>query len=497
MLIDHFVTILPMPGETVRYRAVEDRHAVERYMTMKSIGRDLFADSHVVQTGRVNSTDIDLAYRFIADSARETDSEVSASFWCHLLITPEFIKSLSEEANAHGISVDTDAMVFAGVLHDAARLAYPSAYARNDLILDRMLKDFGIPKSVIDVLPSFIERLEIASAMDFSEEQLRGDTGLKHHQSVLLNAYLRSLTPEQIIFNVADNLSKRNHVGVLTMNDLRTYLLYLDGTVYNGESVWPSVKNALAKRREHALFQWHLVRRSVDWLSENGIPLDPIRENLKDYGARLVVAVRHGEVENPRGIVYNRDSVMDPADIVRLSDEGRMQIRGLGERLSARRFRFTGMLVSPNTRTLESAGELSRVSGITPDTDDRLDDTYAPNVYLSGMSMDQFQEEFKGDIYDVSVWGATHERPETIAARISDVVRDMRDSLSAGEAGMVVTHGDPLAWFLNQEETGQLPAPQTLRNSRYPPKGSAVVFVYGPDDSLFTSYFIHGTGKKY
>lgn len=483
-----------MNSEVARIHAVENPLTFERYLKMKQIGREIFHDSHVVRTGEVDEDDIGLAYRFVSESARATDPEVFASYWNHMLITPEYIRRLCDEANSHGMSINTRAMVFAGVLHDAARLAYPAAYARNDLILDRMLVDFGIPSSVRNVLPSFTERLELAAAMNFSADQLAGNRGLNPRQNIILGAYFRSLTPEQIIFNLADNLAKRNHVGVLSLDDLRKYLLYIDGTVYAGESQWPSMKNALSKRQEHALFQWQLIRKSAGWLKDSGISLENVMTSLKDFGPRLIVAVRHGEVENPKDLTYNRDSVMEPEDVIHLSDQGRNQSRQLGELLNRRRFKFSAMRVSPNNRTRETAAEINRTIGMTAQDDTRLDDPYAPNIYRSGITIDRFIRDFKGDAYDAEVWGGDHEQPGSVAGRMTESVRDLKDLLAPGEAALIVTHGDTLAWFLNQEELRELPTPASLRDRRYPPKGSAVLFVYGPDGNLFTSYYLNSSG---
>ena len=40
---------------------------------------------------------------------------------------------------------------------------------------------------------------------------------------------------------------------------------------------------------------------------------------------KRILVIRHGELENPRGIVYNRDSVMGE-EIIHLSEKGREHV---------------------------------------------------------------------------------------------------------------------------------------------------------------------------
>lgn len=69
----------------------------------------------------------------------------------------------------------------------------------------------------------------------------------------------------------------------------------------------------------------------------------------------MILIIRHGELENPRGIVYNRDSVMRPEDIIHLSEKGCAQFPKLAVEIRRQNKMPTILWNNPETRAQESA----------------------------------------------------------------------------------------------------------------------------------------------
>ena len=64
----------------------------------------------------------------------------------------------------------------------------------------------------------------------------------------------------------------------------------------------------------------------------------------------------------------------------------------------------------------------------------------------------------------------------------------LAQSLKTGETGVLISHGDPIAWLANTLGTQNIPISQNLRELRYPAKGEGLVAVLDPNGDLFTIY---------
>lgn len=76
--------------------------------------------------------------------------------------------------------------------------------------------------------------------------------------------------------------------------------------------------------------------------------------------------VRHGEVENPNGLLYERLPGFG------LSERGRRMARMAAEDLAARAVPAGRLVVSPLERTRESAAPIAELLGLEPDFDERV-----------------------------------------------------------------------------------------------------------------------------
>lgn len=478
-------------SETNYPKVVKSPAVIERYETLKRLGKKVFAESNAVRTGLVSGEDVVLARKLLAQGAQETNPPVWATFWEHTFIAPEMGKRSAEKAQNHGVDIDPNEVEFHLWLHEIGRIVTPAAYFRNDLIDERLLSEFGLPKNILG------KAFSIKSFFQTAEQlHLTGAKPLDQNQQEAAVNFFNSLAPTQRIINLADNLGKRDEKGLF---DLASFLRYLrtQEVKYDQESPWPSVKWVLPKRPASAILQAFVVEETVKWLKNSGVNFEEIQEDLTNYGPKMVVVVRHGELENPKGMVYNRDAVMKPEDIIHLSSEGTDQMETLAQLLKQRRFNCVEIVSSPEERAKESIGAFNKVLNIRESaTDPNLDDVYAPGPYREGMTMKELAE-IGGDVYDESRWGQyNHERPEAVAARMEKAFWAVAQKLKVGETGVLVSHGDAIAWLLNKITSDKLPYPGELREKLYPVKGSGTLAVIDPEGKLFTLYSLTGESTK-
>lgn len=200
-----------------------------------------------------------------------------------------------------------------------------------------------------------------------------------------------------------------------------------------------------------------------------------------------ILVIRHGELDNPRGIVYNRDSVMREEDIIHLSEKGRAQFPPLVAEIKKQNKVPSLLWCSPETRAKESAAILQKELGLAfVKIEPRLDDVYGPGPYIEGMIMREF-EATRVNNYDHQRWGKYgHESAEAVTERMLTTVVLMVAQLQDGEVCAMVSHGDPIAFLLNYLQDGVIPDPAHIRNMLYPGKGSATLLTYSDADEYIS-----------
>ena len=481
-------------------KVTESPEVIARYEAIKKLGQDIFKNGETEEADLVTQKDVYLAEEFLAKSAKETNPPVWASYWEHVLLAPELGRRVAEEAVSKGIDVNPSNSEFLLWLHDVGVEVTPR-YLRKDFLCDQILIRAGIPREVLDGLSSTYRLMVEAEKLQLTDSQLRLEEELNVGQKSLVDEYFKSLSPTQRITNLADNLGKRDENGLFTLEAFRKYLKTQE-TRYSKSSPWSTENWSISsptegqpsRRPAGAVLQYFTVAKTVEWLEEVGVDFNGICRDLSDYGPRFITVVRHGELENPKGIVYNRDNLMDPNDIIHLSIEGKDQMGQVAKILSSRRFNSIGIFSSPETRAIESAETLREIlQSATADikTLDGLDDSLSPGPYMEGMKMAEFMK-LDGNVYDKDRWGEYgHESPESIARRTQDTFWSIARSLKAGENAILVSHGDPIAWLLNSLE-GSKVSPDKLRDMIYPNKGEAVVAVIDPKGNIFTMYSLNG-----
>lgn len=487
-------------------RVLEDPAAVSRYDAIKRLGRDIFRGSDI-EAGKITEDHILLAKNLLAEAAFEANPAVLAPYWEHILIAPKIGRRVAEDIKAKGIEVDPKKVEFVLWLHEIGRVVTDRVYMRNDRIANRIMREIGIPAGVYQSLTSSEKLMATAEKMGLTPGQYSWREPLTMQQELMAEAYFNSQTTEQRLTNLADNLGKRTPAGQLF--DLAVFIDYLKSqeSRYVQQSDWPSVAWAIARRPQGAFLQGTTVERTAKWLKDLGVDYRKISEDLADSGAKFLVVVRHGELDNIANIVYNRDALMDPQDIIHLSVIGRQQMRDLAEVLRHRQFNVSKIRVSPEIRTQESAQELrGRVNSELKTTiDPDLDEVYAPGPYQLRMTMDQLAE-IGGNIYEGEFWREfDHETPPHIHERMKRSFLAQAQTLRIGEAGLLISHGDSIAWLVNHLVRGvglvrsEMPVPANLREAVYLKAGEGMVFVLDSNNRIFTAYILNPiqSGHRY
>ncbi len=468
-----------------------DREAQEKFQTLKELGKAIFAESSIVREGIVRDSDVTLAKKFLSKATQAAKPKVWSFYWEHVFLAPAIGRKLAGEAVKRGLNVNPAEVEFLLWLHDIGRLISPSDYLRNEFIGDLLLKGVGIPQEIRKSIPSQQKLLMTGEKMLCSKEQLRFKEPLNGAQRKIAHAYVESQSETERIINLADNLGKRGPKGLFTMDGFIEYLRIGEGR-YQQEGSWASVRWAIPRRKAGAVLQVAAIEDTAQWLSQTGIDFEDIRKEFIHYGPKFVIVVRHGELDNPEGKLYSRDAIMAPQDIMHLSKMGEKQMKDVAGVIQERKFHCVRIDVSPETRTQESMRELQKQLNVsTQRTVDDLDDTYAPGPYVEGVKMREFQQ-MSGDVYDSRRWGNyNHEQPVNIVARMKKAVHDMSEDLRVGQAGVILSHGDPIAWLLNSIASDTMPEPKNLRSALYPAKGQAVAIIFDSENTFFAAYTLN------
>ncbi|MFC1625770.1 histidine phosphatase family protein [Patescibacteria group bacterium] len=212
---------------------------------------------------------------------------------------------------------------------------------------------------------------------------------------------------------------------------------------------------------------------------------------------KTIIVARHGSIHNPNNIVYNRDEVMDPKDIIHLSDKGVQQIRDLALLIKEQGLAAKMVHSSPSVRAQESAQilrdelDLDEIRLVKD-----LDDSFAPGPYREGMTMDKLKE-IGGNVYS-EYWRKEHghESPEDIIVRMKKAFDDMFNSLQPDEVGILVSHGDTISWLVNSLDSNKEPTPENFRKLHYPAKGEATVIMVGENGEIVNISFLNQSSSE-
>jgi broad specificity phosphatase PhoE len=155
----------------------------------------------------------------------------------------------------------------------------------------------------------------------------------------------------------------------------------------------------------------------------------------------IVIGVRHGEVHNPRGVIYSGLPGFG------LSEVGRRQARAAGEALIGAG--VVALFASPLDRAMETAGVIAELTGAEVIPDERLHE-WRHWQQFAGMTWEELRTN------GPEAWDAYMNDPgsvttgESLAGLADRVDSWLQDALAAHPTGLVVavTHLEPLRAIL-------------------------------------------------
>lgn len=479
----------PPEGESGKASKVrENPDTVERLRLLDTLGKRMLEQTRVVRDGVSTADDVQTAKHFLAEAIHQMNPKNAwQALWEHYIISAEMGKRIAEAAKEKGVDVHPAGIQFATWMHDVARLA-THEFLRNDAITERLQKSWGIPESMRKNSPSLREFLGAAEKLSLDEEQKRFKKSLTPKQEKQARDFYDSLSPTQKILNYCDSLGKRGPKGLF---DSESYIEYLKSqeSRYGQTSPWPSVSYAIDRREAASVLYAYVIEKTAEWLQEQGVDLAAIHRGLKEYGPKFVLFVRHGEVDNPKNIVYTRDEHMDPKDIMYLSSKGHVQMHDIADIIQRSKFNVVTLRKSPLMRARESGQALASALRLDAEhikDDHDLSELDAREPYEKGMTMDELEKQ-GGDVYSLP----NTERPVAVQERMQRAFAKISSQLKTGETAIAISHGDPLAWFFSSLYRGPdapIVEPKDLRKEIYPAKGSCNVVILDGEGKYFTMY---------
>lgn len=184
-----------------------------------------------------------------------------------------------------------------------------------------------------------------------------------------------------------------------------------------------------------------------------------------------VFIIRHGEIDNPQGILYGRNIPMQ------LSLQGREQIQMVSEKIKEAGFRIERIYSNPLPRAVESSRIISKAFGLSDkDTvvDEDLIDSDVPAIAGKPFSERDRIHSSGTDEYNEEFVALGNESRSSIIERMRRAFSKMV-SENAGRSIAIVSHGDPIQFLLFKIKHPGEPVPpmNILASKDYPPKGSA------------------------
>ncbi|MBI3379742.1 histidine phosphatase family protein [Candidatus Gottesmanbacteria bacterium] len=146
----------------------------------------------------------------------------------------------------------------------------------------------------------------------------------------------------------------------------------------------------------------------------------------------VIYFLRHGEVENPKKIIYGRLPGFN------LSENGIKRIKEVAQELKSQKIDY--LYASPMRRTRQTAEILSQVFRIKKRISRYLIES---KLIHAGLPLDIFKKEIQPKLYEEKYLKLGQESPESQADRMWRFVQVMK-SKHIGKTILAVSHGDPI-----------------------------------------------------
>lgn len=155
-----------------------------------------------------------------------------------------------------------------------------------------------------------------------------------------------------------------------------------------------------------------------------------------------IIFIRHGEVHNPKRVLYARSSRF------RLSENGRFQITEAVNELA--KMPISMIYSSPLLRARQTADFFSKKLEIKYKLSSYLLEV---NTIFQGMPLDKYKKEIQPDQFDEKYVRIGHESVSDIEIRMLKFLRFIQKN-HPGKTVLAVSHGDPIV-ILKARVSGQ------------------------------------------
>lgn len=146
----------------------------------------------------------------------------------------------------------------------------------------------------------------------------------------------------------------------------------------------------------------------------------------------IIYFLRHGEVENPRQILYGRLAGF------RLSDNGRKRIHEVVQELEDIKIDY--LYTSPLLRARETGRIINEMLHLKPKVSSLLLET---KLLPEGVSLEIFRKDIQPHMYDDKYVQLGQESIQSQGERMFRFVR-LIQKLHAGKTVLTISHGDPI-----------------------------------------------------
>lgn len=195
----------------------------------------------------------------------------------------------------------------------------------------------------------------------------------------------------------------------------------------------------------------------------------------------IIYVVRHGKLINPNKILYGDSMEMD------LSDEGREQIKLLGEEIKRSGQIPSKIYSSYLQRTLESANILAKILAIDDvQIEKDLADSHVPAFAGKPSQLRKDLHATGHDEYEGEYVVQGDETRQNIVDRMYGIFQKAFKEHKGG-CSMLVSHGDPirfLLWKLENPNSTQIECMAKMAYYDYLPKGCAWKFVLDSEGNM-------------
>lgn len=175
-----------------------------------------------------------------------------------------------------------------------------------------------------------------------------------------------------------------------------------------------------------------------------------------------IIFLRHGEVENKKGILYGR------LPRFKLSPAGRKKIREAAKELKSE-YQITQIYTSPMLRARQTAGIIAREYHLKPRISSLIIEV---KLIFEGIPVKEYKEKIQYRLYSKEFVKKGQESIEEIAGRMLRFVKIIQKR-HWGKTVLAISHGDPIMIF--KAVTSKIPFTWEYKKNNYLKTGEKMI----------------------